>query len=234
MYGRLMADDASPITTDDRDGPAASVRRCYDFWGRSGLYEAMIRLGFLGAGDELRRRAADALALSPGAAVLDLCTGNGRILPELAAAVGPEGRVVGVDISPRMLDHARRRSASFAHVELIEADAARLPFLDDSFDAIVASYGFSAVPDLDSVLDEAMRLLRPGGRISVADAHSVNWPLPLVSKLVTTVFQPLSSWHPDRDFKDALEARGMAVEHNSHGHAAALTLTVGTLPSSGA
>jgi ubiquinone/menaquinone biosynthesis C-methylase UbiE len=229
-----MADDASPITTDDRDGAAASVRRCYDFWGRSGLYEVMMRFGFLGAGDELRRRAADALGLSPGATVLDLCTGSGRILPQLAAAVGPKGRVVGVDISPRMLDHARRRSASFAQVELIEADAAQLPFPDDSFDAILASYGCSAVPDLDSVLDETMRLLRPGGRFSIADGNSVNWPLPLVSKLVTAVFQPLSSWHPDRDFKDALEARGMAVEHNYHGHGAALTLTVATLPHSGA
>jgi hypothetical protein len=89
-------------------------------------------------------------------------------------------------------------------------------------------------PDLDSVFDEAMRTLRPGGRISIADAHSVNWALPFVSKLVTTVFQPLSSWHPDRDFRNALEARGMAVEHNYHGHGAALTLTVATLPHSGA
>lgn len=88
----------------------------------------MVRLGFLDAGDDLRSRAVDALRLRRGATVIDLCTGTGSSLPYLAAAVRVEGRVVGIDISPGMLDRARRRCESLRQVELVEADAARLPF----------------------------------------------------------------------------------------------------------
>jgi SAM-dependent methyltransferase len=90
----------------------------YEVWGRSGLYEPLVAATLGRDGARLRPRAVAWLALRRGEAVLDLATGTGPALPLLADAVGPAGRVVGVDRSPAMLEHARGRAASPPLAEL--------------------------------------------------------------------------------------------------------------------
>ena len=99
--------------------------------------------------------------LPPGR-VLELGVGTGISLPDYDRG----HRVVGVDLSPEMLDRARRRVTDdkLAHVEsLHEMDAGKLTFADGSFDTAVAMFVITVVPDPDRVLAEMVRIVRPGG-----------------------------------------------------------------------
>jgi CspA family cold shock protein len=149
----------------------------YEVWGRFHLYGPLVALGVGPSGARLRHTAVAELGLRPGGSVLDVCTGTGLTLPYLAAAVGRDGRVVGLDRSPAMLAGAADRAPA-PPLELVEGDATRLPFPDAAFDAAISTYGLTAVADVDAVLDEMVRVVRPGGRLAVADVHFVNWPAP--------------------------------------------------------
>ena len=96
-------------------------------------------------------------AMPAGAAVLDLCCGQGNVTASLLAA-GHDA--TGVDFSPAMLDHARRRAPQAAYVE---ADAQDLPFADGAFGGVVSNFGLVHAPDQPRALREAARVLAPGG-----------------------------------------------------------------------
>jgi ubiquinone/menaquinone biosynthesis C-methylase UbiE len=124
-------------------------------------------------GPPLRRMALRHLELQPGQAVLDIGCGTGTMLAAAHEAVGPDGRVVGVDYSPRMLDRARRQVGQCGNVEVREADASRTPLGDNEFDAAVAMASFSAMPDVRAAVEYAHDALRAGGRLFVFDMRLV-------------------------------------------------------------
>ena len=103
-------------------------------------------------------------ALERGMDVLDVGTGSGGTIAIPAARRG--ARVVGADITPELLGHARRR-AEEAGVEVrwVEADALALPFADASFDRVISTFGAMFAPDHRRVAAELVRVCRPGGRI---------------------------------------------------------------------
>ena len=109
------------------------------------------------------------LTLAPGEHVLDIGSGPGLLAWDLANTVGPGGRVVGLDLSDAMLEMGRRRCADLAHVSFQSGDAAKLPFEDGSFDAVVSTQVFEYVPDIPGALAEVRRVLRPGGRVAILD-----------------------------------------------------------------
>jgi arsenite methyltransferase len=114
-----------------------------------------------------QRRATRALLdLRPGETVLDIGSGPGFLADEMAAEVGPEGAVHGVDPSESMLAIARRRETRVAYAT---GDALALPFADETFDAVVATQVYEYVTDMPAALAEARRVLRPGGRVLVLD-----------------------------------------------------------------
>ena len=197
----------------------------YEVWGRFGLYGPLVSLGVGPSGARLRHEAAAALRLQPGASVIDVGTGTGLTLPYLAAAVGRGGRVVGLDRSPAMLAGARDRAPS-PPVELIEADATELPFADGDFDAAISTYGLTAIAEIDAALDEMVRVVRPGGRIVVADVHFVNWPAPVaVNRALTAALRPFNTWYTDRDFRALLAERGLRAR-SAPTYRPALSLTI--------
>ncbi|WP_242907205.1 class I SAM-dependent methyltransferase [Actinomadura terrae] len=105
-------------------------------------------------------------AVPPGATVLDAGCGTGRALPALRAAVGPTGRVFGVDVTPEML--AVARTTGRAHrATLLVADARRLPFTGTRFDAVFAAGLVQHLPDPAAGLAELARVTRPGGELIV-------------------------------------------------------------------
>ena len=109
--------------------------------------------------------------IEPGSVVLDLGCGAGTDLLIAAQMAGPSGRAIGVDMTPAMLDRARvgAEALGLANVELHESLIERLPLDDASVDVVISNGVIDLVPDKDAVLDEIDRVLRPGGRLQVAD-----------------------------------------------------------------
>ncbi len=131
--------------------------------------------GLLGAG-RFHRRAVEALRLTPGDTAIDLGCGTGANLPLLAHAVGPAGRVVGVDLSPGMLTRARRRVRRWPNVMLVESDVRTFAF-PERVDGIVSTYALEMVPGYEGVVERAAAALRPGGRMAIGGLRSPEgWP----------------------------------------------------------
>ena len=109
--------------------------------------------------------------IEPGAVVLDLGCGAGTDLRIAAQMIGPAGRAIGVDMTTSMLEVARAsaREMSLGNVELHEALIETLPIEDESVDVVISNGVIDLVPDKDAVFDEVDRVLRPGGRLQVAD-----------------------------------------------------------------
>jgi SAM-dependent methyltransferase len=109
--------------------------------------------------------------IDPGAVVLDLGCGAGTDLLIAAQMTGPAGRAIGVDMTPAMLTRARASADAMGleGVELHEALIESLPVADASVDVVISNGVVDLVPDKDAVLDEIDRVLRPGGRLQLAD-----------------------------------------------------------------
>jgi arsenite methyltransferase len=110
-------------------------------------------------------------AVEPGAVVLDLGCGAGTDLLIAAQMTGPGGRAIGVDMTAAMLDRARAsaRAMGLENVELYEALIEALPLEDESVDVVISNGVIDLVPDKDAVFAEIDRVLRPGGRLQLAD-----------------------------------------------------------------
>ena len=109
-------------------------------------------------------KAVEMAGLRAGDLALDVGCGTGRALPALAAAVGPSGRVIGLDLTPGMLS-AVRAAGRDRHATLILADARRLPLDDAAADAVFAAGLVQHLPDPGAGLAELARVVRPGGRL---------------------------------------------------------------------
>jgi demethylmenaquinone methyltransferase/2-methoxy-6-polyprenyl-1,4-benzoquinol methylase len=109
--------------------------------------------------------------LSPGERALDVACGTGDLAFDLAALVGPEGSVVGVDFSERMLSLARDKAVErgAAAIRFESGNALALPYPDDSFDAATVGFGARNFSDLGLGLSEMARVVRPGGRVVVLE-----------------------------------------------------------------
>jgi arsenite methyltransferase len=109
--------------------------------------------------------------IDPGSVVLDLGCGAGTDLLIAAQMIGAAGRVIGVDMTSSMLERARAsaQDMGLANVELHESLIESLPVADASIDVVISNGVIDLVPDKDAVFDEIDRVLRPGGRLQLAD-----------------------------------------------------------------
>jgi ubiquinone/menaquinone biosynthesis C-methylase UbiE len=118
---------------------------------------------------EFGRRTVDRLQLAPGARVLDVCCGTGASALPAAGAVGPGGSVLGVDLTPALIAHAKAaaEAASLPHARFIVANAESLDFAPASFDALISVFGWFFFADMPAVLRRAAAWLAPGGAIAI-------------------------------------------------------------------
>lgn len=109
--------------------------------------------------------------LRPGERVLDLGSGAGLDVFLASRAVGPEGRVFGLDFTPEMLGKSRASAArlGLANVSFLEGDIEAIPLPDASVDVVVSNCVINLAPNKERVFAEAHRVLAPGGRFVVAD-----------------------------------------------------------------
>lgn len=121
----------------------------------------------------LRHRGLGLLAVVTGETILEIGVGTGYALKEIGAAVGPDGRAYGLDITPRMLELTEkrlRRAGLIDRVDLFEGDARKIPFEDGKFEAVymASTLELFDTPDIPKVLGEIRRVLKSGGRLCVA------------------------------------------------------------------
>lgn len=119
----------------------------------------------------LRSRAVGRMEVRPGSRVLEVGCGTGRNLGPLLRAVGPEGRVYGVDLSEGMLAEARELCdrAGWRNVTLLRADAAEYE-LPEAVDGVIFSLSYAVIPHHREAIRHAWEQLRPGGYLVIMDA----------------------------------------------------------------
>jgi SAM-dependent methyltransferase len=149
-------------------------------------------------------------SLEPGQTVLDLGSGGGIDCFLAAKAVGPSGRIIGVDMTAEMIERARAnaRTMGAENVEFRLGEIEHLPVADEAVDVVISNCVINLSPDKPQVFREAYRVLRPGGRLAVSDIVTR-------AELAPEIRQDLSSWAGcvagatiDEDYVAAVEAAG--------------------------
>ncbi|MEU6586473.1 methyltransferase domain-containing protein [Nocardia sp. NPDC046763] len=134
-------------------------------------YRLLTDVYFLGRAGSLTRHFATTSGIRPGDHALDLGCGPGRLANELARQAGPDGRAVGVDPSPQMIAYATAHAALNCSFDLGAAQS--LPYPDASFDVATSTFAMHHIAESErkTALAGVFRVLRPGGRLLLADTH---------------------------------------------------------------
>jgi len=141
-----------------------------------------------------RRRAIRALRLRPGGTVVDLACGTGQNFPMIEQAIGPDGRILGVDLTDAMLAEAQSRveQNGWGNVNLVQGDVAHYAFPAE-VDAILSTYALSHVPECDGVIAAGAAALTRDGRLVVLDLKAPDDLSRLAARLGTAVGRPFGS-----------------------------------------
>jgi demethylmenaquinone methyltransferase/2-methoxy-6-polyprenyl-1,4-benzoquinol methylase len=157
-----------------------------------------------------RLRAVQALGLRPGGSVVEIACGTGLNFSLIEHVIGPEGRIVGVDLTDAMLAQAQRRieTNGWSNVSLVQADAAAFDFPAE-VDAILSTYAMSQVPECAEVIARGAAALSPGGRWVVLDLkvpdNTPRWVTQLGIALVRP-FGSIDEWIGRRPWEAIREA----------------------------
>ncbi|WP_119726827.1 class I SAM-dependent methyltransferase [Thermomonospora amylolytica] len=169
-------------------------------------YELMAEIGFLGRRREIFTRLAALAGARPGHRVLDVGCGTGYLTRILAPVVGPAGQVTGVDPSTPMIECARRRAPDNCSYLVGEGQALELP--DAAFDVVVSSLAVHHMPAAGrgAAVREMFRVLRPGGRLLIAEFRPP--ANPLLAHLVGMLTGPAMRQSPRELLGDLIPQAG--------------------------
>jgi ubiquinone/menaquinone biosynthesis C-methylase UbiE len=149
-------------------------------------------------------------SLHPGETALDLGSGGGIDCFLAAKRVGPDGHVIGVDMTPDMIDQARANAVKMElpNVEFRLGEIEHLPVADETADVVISNCVINLSPDKNQVFGEAYRVLKPGGRLAVSDIVTrVALPPEIKQNLGSWAACVAGAW-VDKDYVAAIEAAG--------------------------
>lgn len=130
-----------------------------------------------------RRRAVAATAVEPGMAAIDVATGTGKVAASLGDRVGDLGTVLGVDVSPGMIQRAQGAYRERSNLSFVTGDAMALPAPDATFDAATIAFGMRNLPDYRRGFAEMRRVVRPGGRVVCLEIARPNHLLARIARV---------------------------------------------------
>jgi demethylmenaquinone methyltransferase/2-methoxy-6-polyprenyl-1,4-benzoquinol methylase len=195
-------------------------------------YVDFLSSGFSLGFDHLWRKKAVSLSgIHEGDRVLDVCTGTGELAFLLAHKVGAGGTVTGVDFCEEMINRARKKtSRHYSNLTYIMSDAKKLPFPDNTFDAVTVAFGMRNIPDTILALQEIKRVLKPGGKficLELTKPH-VRWfqllyewyvfrIMPTIAEIVLKTAAPylylprsINAFYPPDEFKRVITGCGFS------------------------
>jgi arsenite methyltransferase len=149
-------------------------------------------------------------SLKPGEVVVDLGCGGGLDVFLAARKVGPSGKAIGIDMTPEMIDRAKRNAAKSgdSNVEFHLATIDRLPLPDASVDCVISNCVINLAPDKQAVFREIARVLKPGGRLAVSDI-ALKKALPVeLSQDVAAYVGCIAGAIPISDYRNGLMQAG--------------------------
>jgi ubiquinone/menaquinone biosynthesis C-methylase UbiE len=159
------------------------------------------------------------LPLELGDRVLDVASGRGSTIFPALERVGPTGHVVGTDFAPDMVRLTREefRRRGIPNAEMLEMDARKLHFPDESFDAVVCAFGIFFVPSPETALAEMRRVLKPSGHVMLAtwsgDDPRYGWIGPVIGPILGAAARPPADpFKEEGSLPGAVEAADLAVQ----------------------
>jgi ubiquinone/menaquinone biosynthesis C-methylase UbiE len=205
MYGQVAREEEAALHFEVGRGLAEHLGYPSDLLD---AIPAEALASFAGVGYHL-----DLAGLAPGEAVLDLGSGSGTDVFCAATQVGPEGRVAGVDFTHEQLAKAARlRDASgFTQVEFAETSIDDLPYDDATFDVVISNGVINLSVVKDRVFSEAARVLRPGGRLALADIVSGKPLKERTRRNVELWAACIAGAIPRKTYIETIEAAGFTV-----------------------
>ena len=148
--------------------------------------------------------------LKPGETVLDLGSGGGIDVLLSARRVGPAGKAYGLDMTDEMLALANenKRKAGIENVEFLKGDIESIPLPDNSVDVIISNCVINLSADKDKVLREALRVLKPGGRLAVSDVVTRGEMLPEIRQSVLAWVGCIAGALEENEYRSKLAGAG--------------------------
>ncbi len=203
-----------------------NVEKSYSYYAKSPLlYNFLSELSFFGK--NLRKKTINKLNLKPGYKVLDIACGTGLNFKHIEKIIGKKGKITAIDYTKEMLDISKKliKKNNYTNIKLIKADAANIK-LNQTFDAIISTLGFSSIPNHKAALKNAVNSLKKGKKLVMLEGKLFNFnPL----NILMPILRWNKSWdknkHIIKDVKELFPNKKIKIEEYNLGSNFILELT---------